>query len=207
MKNIVALLLSSPCLLIQTSNKNSQQKFEEIAIVLFIILFNIIIGTIIYYYIKRKNVYQNAEHTKKLQSLANPHLFELKDKMIKKEVYETSSVYLKVKNIVRTLIKVDTKENLNEEEWKVLTAQTDIKWNHIITYLKMNFGLSPEEVKICCLYLGDVPVKHVGHFVNGYARSTIQLKAREIIIKIGAPPGSLLKEVLLSLSNELANVK
>ena len=54
--------------------------------------------------------------------------------------------------------------------------------------------------------LGDVykrQVKHIGHFIRGYARSTVQLKAREILAKMGASSGSLLKDVLFSLSEEL----
>lgn len=80
---------------------------------------------------------------------------------------------------------------------------TDAKWNGIITYLNAVYILSAEEIQICCLYLADVPVKHIGHFIRGYARSTVQLKAREILAKMGASSGSLLKDVLFSLSEEL----
>ena len=206
MENTVILLFSFFSSLMLALNRDFQQKNEEATVILFIILFNIGMGMAIYYYMIKRNNSKGSEQTQKLRLLVSSHLLELKNKMLVKEEYETSTVYIKIRNIVRTLVKIETKENLNEEEWKLLTAQTDAKWNHIITHLKINYDLSVEEVKICCLYLADVPVKDVGHFVNGYARSTIQLKARAIVKKIGFPQGSLLKQALHSLSNELANV-
>lgn len=80
---------------------------------------------------------------------------------------------------------------------------TDEKWNGILTYLNITYSLSAEDIQICCLYLAEIPVKYLGHFIKGYARSTIQLKARDIIQKIGVPQGCLLKDVLFSLSDKL----
>ena len=77
-------------------------------------------------------------------------------------------------------------------------------WEEVMV-TKRTFGKlsSGEEIQICCLYLAEIPVKYIGHFVKGYARSTIQLKARDIIQKMKAPQGSLLKKELFSLSQEL----
>ena len=91
----------------------------------------------------------------------------------------------------------------NEEEWQHLIVLTNIKWNGIITHLNTKYNLSGEEIQICCLYLAEIPVKHIGHFIKGYARSTVQLKAKNLLQKIKAPKGKLLKDVLLSLSQEL----
>ena len=85
--------------------------------------------------------------------------------------------------ITKDLQKVETKENLNEEEWSQFTALTNAGWYGIITYLDERYNLSAEEIRICCLYLAQVPVIHMG--------------------KMGAPQGLSLKNVLFSLAEQL----
>ncbi|WP_455610408.1 tetratricopeptide repeat protein [Bacteroides sp.] len=168
------------------------------SIIALVLVFFIAGSIIIMYYIKRNRKRQFIEEQQKQK-------LELKvdSLLIGKEEYDNSAVYIKLKGIARTLIRVETKENLNEEEWQQLIALTNVKWNGIITYLSTVYNLSGEEIQICCLYLAEIPVKYIGHFVKGYARSTIQLKARDIIQKMKAPQGSLLKKELFSLSQEL----
>lgn len=121
----------------------------------------------------------------------------------RQEEYKTSALYIKVSRITKDLQKVETKENLNEEEWSQFTALTNAGWYGIITYLDERYNLSAEEIRICCLYLAQVPVIHMGHFLHIQSRSTIQARTKNILLKLGAPQGLSLKNVLFSLAEQL----
>lgn len=121
----------------------------------------------------------------------------------RQEEYKTSALYIKVSRITKDLQKVETKENLNEEEWSQFTALTNAGWYGIITYLDERYNLSAEEIRICCLYLAQVPVIHMGHFLHIQSSSTIQARTKNILLKMGAPQGLSLKNVLFSLAEQL----
>lgn len=121
----------------------------------------------------------------------------------RQEEYKTSALYIKVSRITKDLQKAETKENLNEEEWSQFTALTNAGWYGIITYLDERYNLSAEEIRICCLYLAQVPVIHMGHFLHIQSRSTIQARTKNILLKMGAPQGLSLKNVLFSLAEQL----
>ena len=121
----------------------------------------------------------------------------------RQEEYKTSALYITVSRITKDLQKVETKENLNEEEWSQFTALTNAGWYGIITYLDERYNLSAEEIRICCLYLAQVPVIHMGHFLHIQSRSTIQARTKNILLKMGAPQGLSLKNVLFSLAEQL----
>lgn len=121
----------------------------------------------------------------------------------RQEEYKTSALYIKVSRITKDLQKVETKENLNEEEWSQFTALTNAGWYGIITYLDERYNLSAEEIRICCLYLAQVPVIYMGHFLHIQSRSTIQARTKNILLKMGAPQGLSLKNVLFSLAEQL----
>lgn len=121
----------------------------------------------------------------------------------RQEEYKTSALYIKVSRITKDLQKVETKENLNEEEWSQFTALTNAGWYGIITYLDERYNLSAEEIRICCLCLAQVPVIHMGHFLHIQSRSTIQARTKNILLKMGAPQGLSLKNVLFSLAEQL----
>lgn len=142
---------------------------------------------------------ENATLQKEVSRLA------LKKQIHREEEYKTSTLYLKVSRIAKDLPKVETKENLNEEEWSLFTALTNGGWYGIITYLDENYNLSAEEIRICCLYLAQVPVMHMGHFLHIQSRSTIQTKSKDILLKIKAPQGLSLKNALFSLTEQLKN--
>ena len=122
-----------------------------------------------------------------------------------KEEYKTSTLYLKVSRIAKELPSVETKENLTEEEWSRFVTLTNVGWNGIIAFLDEKYNLSAEEIRICCLYLAKVPVTHMGHFLHIQSRSTVQSKSKDILLKIEAPEGALLKNMLFSLAEQLKN--
>ena len=142
---------------------------------------------------------ENATLQEKVSQLA------LKKQVYTEEGYKTSVLYTKVSRIAKDLQKVETKENLNEEEWSQFTALTNAGWYGIITYLDEKYNLSAEEIRICCLYLAQVPVMHMGHFLHIQSRSTVQTKSKDILLKIEAPQGLSLKNALFSLAEQLKN--
>ncbi len=130
-------------------------------------------------------------------------LLSMKKQVHREEEYKTSTLYTKVSRIAKDLQKVETEEKLNEEEWSQFTALTNAGWYGIITYLDKKYNLSAEEIRICCLYLAQVPVMHMGHFLHIQSRSTIQTKSKDILLKMGAPQGLSLKNALFSLAEQL----
>ena len=187
----------------ERKNCELNKEFYENIIIVLVLAFLILTIIVMICYTKRSNKQKLEEQRWKEKLQLEISLLACKKQALIKGSYENSVVYSKLKKIARDLIRVETKENLTLEEWEQLVKLTDAKWNGIITYLNAVYILSAEEIQICCLYLADVPVKHIGHFIRGYARSTVQLKAREILAKMGASSGSLLKDVLFSLSEEL----
>ena len=191
-------------IVLQNQKANKESRKQYVYYINILVLTFLIVGSIIIaHYVRRNPKRQFLEKERKEKLQVEVNLLTSRKQALVKEEYESSTVYIKLKNIAHTLIKVETLENLNEKEWQQLIVMTDAKWNGIITYLNTVYSLSAEEIQICCLYLADIPVKYIGHFIKGYARSTIQLKARDIIQKMGTPQGKLLKNVLLSLSQEL----
>lgn len=191
-------------IILQERNKNQNAHNKDVYSI--VVLFFIVLSAcflIVLKYVKRDRKHQINEEIKKQKLQVDVDFLMSRKQALLKEEYENSVIYIRLKNITRTLGKIETKENINEEDWRKLIALTDLKWNGIITYLNTAYCLSAEDIQICCLYLAEIPVKHIGHFIKGYARSTIQLKARDITHKIGASQGSLLKSVLLALSEKL----
>lgn len=152
---------------------------------------------------RKQELAEKEQENATLQERIN--LLTLKKQTCAGNEYKTSALYIKVTRIAKTLSSVETKENLDEEEWNRFITLTDAGWYGIITYMNEKYALSAEEIKICCLYLAGVPVVHIGHFVNGQVRSTIQLKSKNILQKMEAPKGVLLKNTLFSLAEQLKN--
>ena len=173
-------------------------------IVCSILVFNCLLALLVVHFRKRRKSAAD-DLTRSLREVAGYEIPAACSSLEKS--YETSAVFLKLKDIVRTLSRVETDECLTVEEWEELLHKIDVSCYHMLSYLRDTFQLSPEEIKICALYLVRIPVKHIGHFVNGYARSTIQLKARELAMRMGHSKNLLLKEVLFSLKEDLKNAQ
>ena len=114
----------------EKSNNDKIRKQYLYSIIVLVTFFSIAGCAIAMNYIRRNKKLKIAEEQQK------PKLkVEIRKHSIIEEEYQSSAVYIKLKDIARTLIKVETKENLNEEEWQHLIVLTNIKWNGIITHL------------------------------------------------------------------------
>ena len=152
------------------------------------------------YYFRKKLLQHKAERKEWKEKMQT-----VKKRTYREEAYKTSALYAKVCRIAKELTKVETKENLDEDEWCQFITLTDAEWYGVVTSLDKKYRLSAEEIRICCLYLAQVPVTHMGHFLQIQSRSTIQNKSKSILLKIEAPQGFLLKDALFSLANQLKN--
>lgn len=98
-----------------------------------------------------------------------------------KESYEHSEVYVKMKRIIQAYKKTDkSNEYFDEEDWRQLIAETDMRWNDITIRLATQYPLSQDEIYLCCLYLTDIPTSHF-RYIMECSRDAIYKKTRRIL--------------------------
>lgn len=114
-----------------------------------------------------------------------------------------TNTYTKLLRISRQLSKVEIEENISVAEWNLLKLYIDWKHKGVLSFIERKYALTDEEIQICTLYVAEVPVTHMGHFIGNYARSTIQLKAKNISEKIGGSSGEILKHRLNQITSKL----
>ena len=69
---------------------------------------------------------------------------------------------------------------MEKEDWLQLIAETDRCWNNITLRLQSEYDLTEEEIHLCCLYLTNLPIKHLGYLLN-CTRDAIYKKANRIL--------------------------
>lgn len=114
-----------------------------------------------------------------------------------------TNAYTKLLRISRQLSRVETEENMSTAEWNLLKQYIDWKYKGVLSFIERKYALTDEEIQICTLYVAEVPVTHMGHFIGNYARSTIQLKAKNISEKIGGSSGEILRHRLNQIISRL----
>lgn len=135
---------------------------------------------------KDKNSLAEAE-IKMMQSTENirQEVNELIEKRntLTKEAAEQSFVYEKMKAIIsnaRTGTRTDLK--MENEDWRQLIALTDKRWNDITFRLQETYGLSQNDIRICCLYLTDMSISDM-QFILDCTRDTVYKKGYAILEK------------------------
>ena len=71
-------------------------------------------------------------------------------------------------------------EHFDEEDWRQLIAETDIRWNDITIRLATKYPLSQDEIHLCCLYLTDIPTSHF-RYIMECSRDAIYKKTKKIL--------------------------
>lgn len=98
-----------------------------------------------------------------------------------KEAYEHSEVYVKMKRIIQSYKKTDkSTESFDEEDWRQLIAETDMRWNNITLRLATKYPLSLDEIYLCCLHLTDIPTSHF-RYIMECSRDAIYKKSKKIL--------------------------
>ena len=109
------------------------------------------------------------------------HILKTERQALLKESYEHSGVCVKMKRIIQSYKKTDkSNERFDEEDWKQLIAETDIRWNDITIRLAAKYPLSQDEIYLCCLHLTDIPTSHFRYLME-CSRDAIYKKAKRIL--------------------------
>ena len=99
------------------------------------------------------------------------------------EALEHLDVYAKIRRIIDDYKTKDySKESLSKEEWLKLIAEIDK--DGIIAQLSIRYGLSENEVHLCCLSLMDLSLIDRARAMH-YKRTTIYRKEKDILEKMG----------------------
>lgn len=109
------------------------------------------------------------------------HILKTERQALLKESYEHSEVCVKMKRIIQSYKKTDkSNERFDEEDWKQLIAETDIRWNDITIRLAAKYPLSQDEIYLCCLHLTDIPTSHFRYLME-CSRDAIYKKGKRIL--------------------------
>ena len=140
---------------------------------------------------------QQADEEKKQQLRQELDALQKERDALVKEAFEHSKVSAKIERIINSCKAYDkSDEQLSEEDWKCLIAETDMRRNKVITRLNTQYKLSKTEIHLCCLFLTDFPIANLACIIQ-LTRNSIYRKEREIKKKIGCPPEiSKLKDFL-----------
>lgn len=96
-----------------------------------------------------------------------------------KESYEHSEVYVKMKRIIQSYKKTDkSSEHFDEEDWKQLIAETDIRWNDITIRLATRYPLSQDEIHLW-LSVSDRHTYQSSQIYKECSRDAIYKKTRK----------------------------
>lgn len=100
---------------------------------------------------------------------------------IQEEMFEQSDVYKKMKRIIQSYKTNDSSaEMMHKDDWRQLTTKTDKCWNNITSILQSKYGLTEDEIRLCCLYLTALPTSHLGYILN-CTRDAVYKKADRIL--------------------------
>lgn len=140
---------------------------------------------------------QQADEEKRQQLRQELDTLQKERDALAQVVFEHSKVSTKIERIINSYKAYDkSDEQLSEEDWKCLIAETDMRWNRVITRLNAEYKLSKTEVHLCCLFLTDLPIANLPYIIQ-IARNSIYRKEKEIRKKIDCPPEiSKLKDFL-----------
>lgn len=109
------------------------------------------------------------------------HILKTERQALLKESYEHSEVCVKMKRIIQSYKKTDkSNERFDEEDWKQLIAETDIRWNDITIRLAAKYPLSQDEIYLCCLHLTDIPTSYFRYLME-CSRDAIYKKGKRIL--------------------------
>lgn len=124
--------------------------------------------------------YHNDE-TQKQRLCSELNTLNTERNSLLKESFNHSDVNNKMKHIILSYQKSDkSEEAMEKEDWLQLIAETDRCWNNITLRLQSEYDLTEEEIHLCCLYLTNLPIKHLGYLLN-CTRDTIYKKANRIL--------------------------
>lgn len=132
-------------------------------------------------FLQKERAQHRHSQTEKQTLKEELHTLKTERQALLKESYEHSGVCVKMKRIIQSYKKTDkSNERFDEEDWKQLIAETDIRWNDITIRLAAKYPLSQDEIYLCCLHLTDIPTSHFRYLME-CSRDAIYKKAKRIL--------------------------
>lgn len=132
-------------------------------------------------FLQKEIALHNYSQTEKQTLKEELHTLKTERQALLKESYEHSEVYVKMRRIIQSYKKTDkSSEHFDEEDWRQLIAETDIRWNDITIRLATKYPLSQDEIHLCCLYLTDIPTSHF-RYIMECSRDAIYKKTKKIL--------------------------
>lgn len=98
---------------------------------------------------------------------------------------DTGSVFEKINQIAdESQYKEDSRLRLEESDWRLLQFEMDKRWNNAISNLQQEYHLTPNEVRLLCLNLLEVPTVRIPYFFERTV-GTIYNWNRQLCSKLG----------------------
>ena len=117
---------------------------------------------------------------RKRQSTTHPIAAYIPEE-IHEEIFELSDVYKKMKRIIQSYKTNDSSaEMMYKDDWRQLITETDKCWGNITSILQSRYRVTEDEIRLCCLYLTDLPTSHLGYILN-CTRDAVYKKADRIL--------------------------
>ena len=108
---------------------------------------------------------------------------ECKRNALLKDAYDRSDIYAKMQRIIREHLRNGRSgAELTEEDWLQLVAETDHRWKNITLRLQEKYDLTQKEIRVCCLYLTDLPISHLQYLLR-CSRDSVYRKGYDILEK------------------------
>lgn len=132
-------------------------------------------------YLQKELAMHQYSQTEKQTIKEELHTLKTERQALLKEAYEHSEVYVKMKRIIQSYKKTDkSNESFDEEDWRQLIAETDMRWNNFTLRLATKYPLTQDEIYLCCLHLTDIPTSHF-RFIMECSRDAIYKKSKKIL--------------------------
>lgn len=105
-------------------------------------------------------------------------------------------VFVKIEQIIDWHLRTaHSSLRMEKQDWHLLLIETDKRFDGVVSRLQRQYGLSEEEVHLCCLQLTDYPISHLG-YVLGCSRVSIYRKSKEIVTRMGGDESVTLRDFL-----------
>ncbi|MDO4186321.1 MAG: hypothetical protein Q4D30_07550 [Bacteroidales bacterium] len=172
----------------------------------FLITFFIIILCFCVLYVLR-TIYKNKKDTTKQHETIKAEIQHLQAKRsaLQKEASARSEVMLKINRILQSHKQFgESEEQLTDEDWQEFILDIDKQWNDITLKLQTDFQLTKDEIRLCSLYLTDLPTSHFGEIMQTSRDATYKRAKRILEQRMGISDKKNLREVLRELALSIA---
>jgi len=172
----------------------------------FFITFFIIVAGVFTFYALRAIFKSNKNTTKQQETIkAEVQHLQAKRQALQKEASARSDVMLKIGRILQShKLYGESEEQLTEEDWQQFILETDKQWKDITLKLQTDYQLTKDEIRLCSLYLTDLPTSHFGELMQTSRDATYKRAKRIMKQRLGISDKSNLRVILRQMTSSIA---